>query len=261
MSLLPIPSMLALHVSLEVTFPSEADITQVTHIMWIHCAIIHVVVIHVVVIQVVVIHPEVGSVESHRQLNLWMWWGCIYSGSIYSLPSITFQSALFPMPELPINHIPRALVLDLNHLFLSLMWQQCWHSHPINHSRDWLYPIPRALWVDPTIRSACEMDTMSSILPETPFQVHCTLTPTIWSVFEVMTFLHHQSCSTHSICGAPHGCMMLILFIEWQEWTGCTKASSHQTGLSLMWDTARWRLTWCMLAPLCLFFFFFKFFF
>ena len=131
------------------------------------------------------------------------------------------------------------------------MWQQCWHSHPINHSRDWLYPIPRAPWVDPTIRCACEMDTMSSILPETPFQVHCTLTPTIWSVFEVMTFLHHQSCSTHPICGAPHGCMMLILFIEWQEWTGCTKASSHQTGLSLLWDTGRWRLTWCMLAPLC----------
>ena len=132
------------------------------------------------------------------------------------------------------------------------MWQQCWHSHPINHSRDWLYPIPRALWVDPTIRSACEMDTMSSILSETPFQVHCTLTPTIWSVFEVMTFLHHQSCPTHSICGAPHGCIMLILFIAWQEWTGCTKASSHQTGLSLLWDTGRWRLTWCMLAPLCL---------
>ena len=155
-----------------------------------------------------------------------------------------------------INHvrgsITRALLVDLNHLFLSLMWQQCWHSHPINHSRDWLYPIPRALWVDPTIRSACEMDTMSSILSETPFQVHCTLTPTIWSVFEVMTFLHHQSCSTHSICGAPHGCMMLILFIAWQEWTGCTKASSHQTGLSLLWDTGRWRLTWCMLAPLCL---------
>ena len=48
--------------------------------------------------------------------RLWVWWGCIYSGSIYSMPSITFQSALFPMPELPINHIPRVLVLDLNHL-------------------------------------------------------------------------------------------------------------------------------------------------
>ena len=82
---------------------TEADITQVTHIMWIHCAIIHVVVIHVVVIQVVVIHSEVRSVEFHRQLNRWVWWGCIYSGSIYSMPSITFQSALFPMPELPIN--------------------------------------------------------------------------------------------------------------------------------------------------------------
>ena len=205
-SFLRIQSMLALHVSLASIISAEAHITQVTHIWR-----IHVVVIHVVVIHLAVCHPEVYSVKSHNQLNLWVLWGSIYSGSIYSMPSITFQSALFPMPELPINHIPRVLVLDLNHLFLSLMWQQCWHSHPINHSRDWLYPIPRALWVDPTIRSACEMDTMSSILSETPFQVHCTLTPTIWSVFEVMTFLHHQSCSTHSIGGAPHGCMMLIL--------------------------------------------------
>ena len=133
------------------------------------------------------------------------------------------------------------------------MRQQCWHSHPINHSRDWLYPIPRAPWVDPTIRCACEMDTMSSILSETPFQVHCTLTPTIWSVFEVMTFLHHQSCSTHSIGGAPHGCMMLILFIEWQEVMSCrgpTKASSHQTGLSWTSDTGKWTLTWYVLTPL-----------
>ena len=50
MSLLRIPSMLALHVPLEITIPSKADVTQVTHVWRIHCAVIH----------VVVHHPEVG---------------------------------------------------------------------------------------------------------------------------------------------------------------------------------------------------------
>ena len=70
MSLLCIPSMLALHVSLESVISAEADVTQVTHIMRI--------VIHLVVIQVVVIHPEVHTTESHRELKAVGWWGSIY---------------------------------------------------------------------------------------------------------------------------------------------------------------------------------------
>ena len=73
MSLLRIPSMLALHVPLEIIIPSKADITQVAHVWRIHCAVIH-----VVVIQVVVIHPEVHTTESHRQLKPVGWWGSIY---------------------------------------------------------------------------------------------------------------------------------------------------------------------------------------
>ena len=75
MSLLRIPSMLALHVSLQVVISAEADITQVTHVLRI---VIHLTLIHVVVIQVVVIHPEVHTTESHRQLRPVGWWGSIY---------------------------------------------------------------------------------------------------------------------------------------------------------------------------------------
>ena len=171
MSLLRISSMLALHVSLEVTIPSEADITQVTHIVWIHCAVSQ-----VVVIQVVLIHPEVYTTDCHRQLKAL--WCC---SSIYRVQNVcqTFLALHHFLGEL---HQPHSIFgswfMHLRHptdVFQGWEADICRVSHaPLmtSHLLTWQLPWVSRDLADPAIWSLFEVVTMPSIMSEAPLQEH-----------------------------------------------------------------------------------------
>ena len=173
MSLLRISSMLALHVSLEVTIPSEADITQVTHIVWIHCAVSQ-----VVVIQVVLIHPEVHTTDCHRQLKAL--WCC---SSIYRVQNVcqTFLALHYFLGEL---HQPHSI---FGSWFMHL-------RHPTDVFQGWEADI-------------CSMHQVSLHLPVS----HSKLRPVWWELALVQSVHSCHSINRMSImhpCGAPQmGCV------------------------------------------------------
>ena len=102
---------------------------------------------------------HVDTVEAHRQLNLWLWWGCIYSGSIYSTPVQAWDryrhvqavktctcTDMFP---------DRKQTPPVLHCDWSVWWQVCMPHIPLH--------IQRHYKLTPTIWSVCEVVTMPSI--------------------------------------------------------------------------------------------------
>ena len=126
-----------IHMSLEITFSRKYLTTYITSMLGNH----------------------VDTVEAHRQLNLWLWWGCIYSGSIHSTPVQAWDryrhvqavktctcTDMFP---------DRKQTPPVLHCDWSVWWQVCMPHIPLH--------IQRHYKLTPTIWSVCEVVTMPSI--------------------------------------------------------------------------------------------------